>query len=139
MTLFIVMSILLLAAGAVTAAKDAASQYPESVPYVVTAISSTIAGLSAYLIGRKKSSKSEFTELVAANKKFRDEIKVELDAAKATIEKMQKALEEEGKLIDELRTQIADLKQQIIAKETKISDLQMDMIKKDYQIQMLQK
>lgn len=120
---------------AVSAANDITN--PEYIPYVVTAISSTIAALSAYLVGRKKSSKSEFAELVAANKKFRDEIKLELDAAKLTIENMQKLLDEKSKLIDELQTQIADLKQQVIAKETKIADLQMDMIKKDYQIQML--
>ena len=113
------------------------SNYPEYVPYVVTAIASTVSGLSAYLVGKRKSAKSEFGELVTANKKFRDEIKIELDEAKATIEILQKTIEEKGKLIEEMQAGIADLKQQIISRETKISDMQMEIIKKDYQIQMM--
>ena len=122
---------------AVSQVKDVVSTYPEYVPYIVTAISSIISGFFAYLVGRRKSSKSEFSELVVANKKFRDEIKVELDDAKATIVRMEKTLEEKGKMIEELQAAIADLKQQIISRETKISDMQMETIKKDYQLQMM--
>lgn len=122
---------------AATTLKEATTTYPEYVPYVITAISSIATGFFSYLVGRKKSSKSELGELVSANKKFRDEIKIELDEAKETIGRMEKTIEEKGKILEELQAAIADLKQQIISKETKISDMQMEMIKKDYQIQLL--
>jgi chromosome segregation ATPase len=109
----------------------------EYLQYIVPIITAAITGLVTYMLGRRRSAKSEFSELVTANKKFRDEIKIELDAAKETILRMEKTLEEKGKLIEELQTAIADLKQQIISRETKISDMQMELIKKEYQIQMM--
>jgi uncharacterized coiled-coil DUF342 family protein len=133
----------------ILAAAEAIKEAPKEVPkevlvdystytvYIASIVSSAITGLTTYLIGKRKAAKSEFTELVSANSKFRDEIKKELDIAKDTIEKLQKTLGENRSLIDEMQVAIADLKQQIIAKETKISDLQMEIIKKDYQIQML--
>ncbi len=119
---------------AVTATKE---MPPEYISYVVTAISTVISGFFAYLIGRKKSSKSEFDELVIANKKFRDEIKLELEQAKGTIEKLQKSIDEKSKLIDVLQVEVSSLKQQLALRDTKIADLKMEMIKKDYEITLL--
>jgi uncharacterized coiled-coil DUF342 family protein len=133
----------------ILAVADAVKEIPKEVPkevlvdystytvYIASIVSSTITGLTTYMVGRRKTAKSEFTELVTANSKFRDEIKKELEMAKETIEKLQKSLEDNRTLIDEMQEAIADLKQQIVAKETKISDLQVELIKRDYQLQVL--
>jgi septal ring factor EnvC (AmiA/AmiB activator) len=107
------------------------------IPYVASAISAVVTGVVAYLVGKKKTARSEFNDLVTANSKFREEIKKDLDQAKATIEKLERTINEKSLLIDEMQTAIADLKQQIILKETKISDMNMELIKKDFQIQVL--
>jgi septal ring factor EnvC (AmiA/AmiB activator) len=123
---------------AAAAVKDTIADNRDTIGVIIGAASSLIVGVLAFLSGKKKAAKSEFSELVAANIKFRDEIKAELNDARVTIEGLKKTIEEKGKLIDEMQTAIADLKQQLIVKETRISDMQMDMIKKDYQIQVLQ-
>ena len=123
---------------AVAAIKDTIIDNRDTISVVVGALSSLIVGVLAFLSGKKKAAKSEFSELVAANIKFRDEIKAELNDARIVIDGLKKTIEEKGKLIEEMQTSLADLKQQLIVKETRISDMQMDMIKKDYQIQILQ-
>ena len=62
---------------AATTAKDIATNNPEYVSYTIAAISSMVTGVFSYLIGKRKSNKSDFSELVVANTKFRDEIKKE--------------------------------------------------------------
>jgi hypothetical protein len=108
----------------------------EYIPHL-TAIISFIAGVSAYMVGKRRSTKSEFSELVVANKKFRDEIKLELNEAKLTIVELEKMMIEKGRLIEALQMDILDLKQQLIIRETRIADMQIEIIKKDYKINKL--
>lgn len=125
----------------VVSVKESISTNPEYISYTITAVSSAISaivtGFGSYILGKRKTASSEFSELVTANTKFRDEIKVELYEAKSTIEKLQKAIEDNKTVMEEMQSAIADLKHQLITKETKISDMEMDIIKKDYQIQSL--
>jgi hypothetical protein len=109
----------------------------EYIPHLTAIISSFIAGVSAYMVGKRRSTKSEFSELVVANKKFRDEIKLELNEAKLTIVELEKMMIEKGRLIEALQMDILDLKQQLIIRETRIADMQIEIIKKDYKINKL--
>lgn len=117
--------------------KDLFAENRDIIGATIAAGSSILVGVLAFLSGKRRASKSEFSEIMLANKRFREEVTLELEESKKIINGLQKAIDERSKIIDEMQSAIADLKQQLSAKETRISDMQMDIINKDYQIQML--
>lgn len=101
---------------------------------LIGGLSSLLAALVSFWIGRKKAKHSDFDIIIKANDQFRSEIRTELAAARSTIEELRQAMKDKDKEVEDLKDSVNDLHNEIIEKDRRISDLKIDLIQKDIKL-----
>lgn len=93
-------------------------EYPEMISTLITGLIS--AGITAFAMKKKADldkaveTRTEVQDILQANARFREEIRLDLDKAKTEIESLRSELRSKDQLITTLQGQVHDLSMQII-------------------------
>jgi peptidoglycan hydrolase CwlO-like protein len=105
-----------------------------SIPYIITVVTSLVTGWASYTVGSRKNKREDFDSILAANAKFREEVRKDLQEANGKIEKLNAALEAKDKEMSEMQVSISDLQNQLMIREINIADLKVEILERDMRL-----